>query len=155
MDPTVLSRLCGQSGAAAPVRAGLQFGQLPAAGGAAPSGASLDIDDVAGETDQDRGESRAPFPEDRLSDGGGGGAARVVPDDFGTDWTAEIGNCDVRMRKSERNHMKTTATTEAVSSPPEENELWNTNRRRNTSRADKNPVADLKKDLQNYEADRK
>jgi len=59
------------------------------------------------------------------------------------------------MRKSERNHMKTTATTEAVSSPPEENELWNTNRRRNTSRADKNPVADLKKDLQNYEADRK
>lgn len=51
--------------------------------------------------------------------------------------------------------MKTTATTEAVSSPPEENELWNTNRRRNTSRADKNPVADLKKDLQDYEADRK
>ena len=155
MDAAVLSRLCGQPGAAATVRAGLQPGQLPAAGGAAQSGASLDIDDAAGETDQDRGEGRAPFPEDRLSDGGGGGAARVVPDDFGTDWTAEIGNCDVRMRKSERNHMKTTATTEAVSSPPEENELWNTNRRRNTSRADKNPVADLKKDLQNYEADRK
>jgi len=60
------------------------------------------------------GEGRAPFPEDRLSDGGGCGAARVVPDDFGTDWTAEICNCDVKMSKSERNHMKTTATTEAV-----------------------------------------
>jgi len=28
------------------------------------------------------GEGRAPFPEDRLSDGGGCGAARVVPDAF-------------------------------------------------------------------------
>src|SRR5271168_2480456 len=72
------------------VRAGLQSGQLPAAGGAAASGAALDIDDVAGETDQDWCEGRASFPEDRLSDGGSGGAARVVPDDFGTDWTAEI-----------------------------------------------------------------
>jgi hypothetical protein len=51
--------------------------------------------------------------------------------------------------------MKTTATTAAVSSPPEENEFWNTNRRRNTSRADKNPVADLKNDLQTYEEGRK
>ena len=89
---------------------------------AAQSSASLVIDHVAGETDQDRGEGRAPFPEDRLSDGGSGSAARVVPDDFGADWTAEIGNCDVRMRKSERNHVKTTATTEAVSSSPGENE---------------------------------
>ena len=67
MDKTVLPCLCRQPSAAATVRVGLQSGQLPAAGGAAPSGASLDIDDVAGETDQDRGESRAPFPEDRLS----------------------------------------------------------------------------------------
>jgi len=51
--------------------------------------------------------------------------------------------------------MKTTATTEAVSSSPEENELWNTNRRRNTSRADKKLRADWKNDLQNYEAERK
>jgi hypothetical protein len=51
--------------------------------------------------------------------------------------------------------MKITATTEAVSSPPEENELWSQQWRRNTSRADKKPVADLKKDLQNYEAGRK
>jgi hypothetical protein len=36
---------------------------------------------------------------DRLSDGGSGSAERVVPDDFGTDWTAEIGNCDVRMKE--------------------------------------------------------
>jgi len=93
-----------------------------AKGGATPSGASLDVYDIAGKTDQDRGEGCAPFPEDRLSDGGSGSAARVVPDDFGADWTAEIGNCDVRMRKSERNHVKTTATTEAVSSSPGENE---------------------------------
>src|ERR1017187_5273238 len=68
MDAPVLSRLCGQPGAAATVRAGLQPGQLPAAGHVAPGGASLDIDDVAGETDQDWGEGRAPFPEDRLLD---------------------------------------------------------------------------------------
>ena len=155
MDPPVLSRLCGQSGAAAPVRAGLQFGQLPASGGATPIGASLDVDDAAGEIDQDRGEGGSPFPEDHLPDGGSGGAERVVPDDFGTDWTAEITGSSNRMRKSGRNHMKTTATTEAVSSSPEENELWNTNRRRNTSRADKKLRADWKNDLQNYEAERK
>jgi hypothetical protein len=45
---------------------------------AVPSGASLDVDDVAGETNQDRGEGCAPFPEDRLPDGGGGVAARFV-----------------------------------------------------------------------------
>jgi hypothetical protein len=74
------------------------LGNFPAAGGAAQSGASLDVDDAAGETDQDRGEGRAPFPEDRLPDGGGGGAARVVP-------AAIEGNC-----------MKTMETTEVVSS---------------------------------------
>ena len=51
MDPPVLSRLCGQLSAVAPVRAGLQSGQLSAAGGATPSSASLDLDDVAGEAD--------------------------------------------------------------------------------------------------------
>jgi len=91
---------------AANVRACLQLGQLSAAGGAATIGASLDIDDVAGEADQDRGKGRAPFPEDRLSDGGSGGAVRVVSDDFGTDWTAEITSSSNRMRKSGRNHMK-------------------------------------------------
>src|SRR5271155_1028239 len=98
MDKAVLSRFCGQSGAAAPVRAGLQPGQLPAAGGAAPIGASLDIDDVAGETDQDRGKGGAPFPENRLPDGGGGGAARVVPGDSGRDWAVAIGSRVVRMK---------------------------------------------------------
>ena len=34
-----------------------------------------------------------------LPDGGSGGAARVVPDHFGRDWAAEIGNCDVRMKE--------------------------------------------------------
>src|ERR1039457_455754 len=99
MDAPVLSRLCGQPGAAATVRAGLQPGQLSAAGGIAPSSASLDIDDVAGETDQDRGEGCAPFPQDSLPDGGGGGPARVVPGYTGRDWTAEIGNRDVRMKE--------------------------------------------------------
>jgi hypothetical protein len=56
MDPPALSRLCGQPGAAATVRVGLQPGQLPAAGSVAPGGASLDFDDAAGEIDQDRGE---------------------------------------------------------------------------------------------------
>jgi len=51
--------------------------------------------------------------------------------------------------------MKTTATTEAVSSPPEENEHWNTKWRRTTSCAGKKPAADLKKDLHNLEAGRK
>ena len=51
MDAPILSRLCGQPSAAATVRVGLQSGQLPAAGGAAASGASLDVDDVAGEAD--------------------------------------------------------------------------------------------------------
>jgi len=66
----------------ATVRAGLQSGQFPAAGGAAPSGASLDVDDVAGEIDQDWGEGGAAFPENRLPDGGSGGAASVVSDDL-------------------------------------------------------------------------
>src|SRR5208283_4125308 len=55
MDEAVLSRFCGQPGAAATVRAGLQFGQFPAAGGAAPSSASLDIDDATGKNAGQRG----------------------------------------------------------------------------------------------------
>jgi hypothetical protein len=46
------------------------------------------------------------------------------------------------MSKSEKNHMKTTATTEAVSSSPGENGHWNTKWRRTTSRAGKKQVAD-------------
>ena len=46
---------------------------------------SLDIENVAGEADQDWG--------------GSGGAARVVSDHFGTNRTTEIGNGDVRMKK--------------------------------------------------------
>src|SRR5271154_2064556 len=148
MDKAVLSRLCGQSGAAATIRAGLQSGQLSAAGGAAPSGASLDIDDVAGETDQDWGEGCAPFPEDRLPDGGGGCAARVVPGHSGKDWAAEIGNCDVRMKAD---HVKTTATTEEVSSHPGETRHWSQKCRRNTFRAGKKPVADEKMSCKSVE----
>ncbi len=82
MDPAFRSRLCGQTGAAATVRAGLQPGQLSAASGAAPSGAALDVNDAAGEADQDRGEGRAPLTAGGFSDGRGGGAARVGPVHF-------------------------------------------------------------------------
>ncbi len=60
-------------------------------------GASLDVDDVAGETDQDRGEGRAPFPAGDLPDGGGGGSTRVVPGYSGKDWMAEIAHAAARL----------------------------------------------------------
>jgi len=43
-----------------------------------PGGASTDIDDVAGEIDQDRGEGSCPFREDSLPDAEVR-PARVVP----------------------------------------------------------------------------
>src|ERR1035437_6021849 len=115
MDAPVLSRLCGQRGAAATVRAGLQSGQLSSTGGAAAIGASLDIDDVAGETDQDRGEGRAPFPAGSLPDGGGGGSESVVPGHSGRERAAAIGSRCVRMKAE---HVKTPQKTEEVSSHP-------------------------------------
>jgi hypothetical protein len=99
MIPAFVSRLCGQSSAAATVRAGLQPGQFSAAGGTAPVSASLDVDDVAGKTDQDRGEGCVPFRENCLPDGGGGGPARVVPGRSGRNWAAEIGNGVIRMKE--------------------------------------------------------
>src|SRR5208337_943510 len=110
-----------------------------ASGGAAPSGASLDVDDAAGKTDQDWGEGCAPFSEDHLPDGGSSRAARAVPDDFGTDWTAKIGNCDVRMKADPD---KTTTTTEVVSSQPEETRHWSQNCPRKASNAGEKQVAD-------------
>ncbi len=53
------------------------------------------------------------------------------------------------------NHMKTTATTEVVSSPPEEKWHRNTKWRRNTFRAGQKLKADWKKDLHNLGAGRK
>ena len=93
-----------------------------------PHPAALHIDTPPGSGD-------LAFPEDRLSDGGSSRAAKVVPDDFGTDWTAEITSYSNRMRKSGRNHMKITAQTEAVSSPPEEKWHWSQQWRQNTFRA--------------------
>ena len=87
-DLTRLRRRLGASRRAAQYRnrtARRLAGGAAAAGGATPGYVSLDVDDVAGETDQDQGEGRAPFPDDRLPDGGGGGAATDVPDHFGTD----------------------------------------------------------------------
>jgi hypothetical protein len=51
--------------------------------------------------------------------------------------------------------MKTTATTEAVSSPPGENEHWSQQWRRNTSRVEQKPVVGWKNDLQIQGAGRK
>jgi len=135
MDPPVLSRLWGQSSAVAPVRAGLQSGQLSASDGAAPSSSSLDVDDAAGKTDQDWGEGGSPFPEDCFPNGGSGGAARVVPGHFGRDWAAAIGNRDVRMKADID---KTTATTKVVSSHPGETRQWSQKWGRNTASAEKN-----------------
>jgi hypothetical protein len=50
-------------------------------------------------------------------------------------------------RKSERNHMKTTATTEAVSSPPGEHGIGAKNGVETPPGPGKKPVADCKKDL--------
>src|SRR5271155_4359610 len=90
MDAPVLSRLCGQPSAVAAICAGVQSGQLSASGRVAPSGAALDADDVAGETDQDRSEGGAPFAAGDLPDGGGGNPTGIVPNYSGKDWVAEI-----------------------------------------------------------------
>ena len=79
MDPALVPRFRGQRGAVAPVRAGVQLGQLPAPGGAACLSAALDADDVAGEADLDWGEGGAPRPEGGLSNGGGRSSPGVVP----------------------------------------------------------------------------
>jgi hypothetical protein len=47
----------------------------------------------------------------------------------------EIGNCDIRMKAE---HVKTTETTEEVSSPPGEKGLWIPKRHRNTALPEKN-----------------
>ena len=59
------------------------------------------------------------------------------------------------MRKSGKNHMKITAPTEAVSSPPEEKWHWTQKCRRNASCAGQKPVVDWKNDLQIEGAGRK
>ena len=51
--------------------------------------------------------------------------------------------------------MKTTATTEAVSSPPEEKWHLSQQWRQNTFRAGQKPRSDWKNDLQTYEEGRK
>jgi hypothetical protein len=90
MDAVVLSRLCGQPSAVAAICAGVQSGQLSAAGRATPSGGALDADDVAGETDQDRSEGGAPCAAGDLPDGGSGDPTGIVPRHSGKDWVAEV-----------------------------------------------------------------
>jgi hypothetical protein len=59
------------------------------------------------------------------------------------------------MNESELNHMKTTATTEAVSLPPEEKWHWIQQWRRNTTCAGQKPRSDWKNDSQIQGAGRK
>jgi hypothetical protein len=73
-----VSLLRGQSGAAALVRPCIQHGKLPSADGAAALGAALVVDDVARETDQNRGKDCAPLSAGGLPDGGGGGPPREL-----------------------------------------------------------------------------
>lgn len=63
------------------------------------SGASLVVDDVAQEADQDRGEGGVSFQAGDLPDGGGGGAEGVVPRHLAGNRAAEIGNCATGMKK--------------------------------------------------------
>src|SRR5208283_5433932 len=86
--------------------AGVQSGQLSAAGRVAPSGAALDADDVAGETDQDRREGGAPFAAGDLSDGRGGNPTGIVPDYSGKDWVAEIAHTATRLMLAGRQSRK-------------------------------------------------
>ena len=70
-----------------------------AKGGATPSGASLDVYDIAGKTDQDRGEGCAAFTASDLPDGGGGGSPRVVPGDPGENREPENAAGGIRIRE--------------------------------------------------------
>jgi hypothetical protein len=101
----------------------------------ANAGNTQNIDDVARETDQDRGKGRAPFPADNLPDGRGGGSARVVPGHSGRDWAVAIGSRVVRMKAD---HGKTLQNTEEVSSQPAEKGHWSQKWQRNTPTPEKN-----------------
>lgn len=57
-------------------------GQLPTTGGAPEVGAALDVDDATRKAHQDWSQSGAPLPAGGFPEGGGGGAARVVPRHF-------------------------------------------------------------------------
>ena len=87
LDTTFLSRLCGQSGSTAIVHPGLQSGQLPAAIGVTPEGEALVFDHLAGETGEDRSQSRESLRLCHFSDGRGGSAADTIQGDSGADWT--------------------------------------------------------------------
>ena len=83
---------------------------------------------------------------DRLPNGESGGAARVVPIDFGTDWSAKIGNCDVRMKAD---GVKTASTTEEVSSHSVEQRHRSQKWDRDTCRAAENATLEWEKRIAN------
>ena len=85
MDEALLPRHRGQSCEIAVVRLGVQPGQLSTATGSAASHEDLDDDDLAGEVDQDRGQSGSACQVRNLPDGGGGGLVSAVPSDHRTD----------------------------------------------------------------------
>ncbi len=87
MDKALMPRLHGQPCAIAIVRPGVQPGQLSTPTGSATSHEDLDDDDLAGEADQDRGQSGSACQVRNLPDGGGCGAVSAIPSDPGTDTT--------------------------------------------------------------------
>ena len=66
-------------------RPGVQPGHLIAAAGPAASHEDVDDDDLAGEVDQDRGQSGSACQVRDFPDGRGGGSVSAVPSDPRTD----------------------------------------------------------------------
>src|SRR5512142_2040325 len=88
VDAAVMPSVQGQPGAASAVRARLQPWELLAAAGTAPGGEALELDDAAGEADQDRSQGRRSFQGGDVPDGGGGGASHALRGDPGPDRSA-------------------------------------------------------------------
>ena len=79
---------------------------------AATLGESLVLDDVAGETDQDRCQGGDSCPKGHLPDGRGGGSTGVIPSYFGSHRPLARARLVQWMNE---NHMKTSVTTGEVS----------------------------------------
>src|SRR4051812_28834409 len=87
-DQTVVPALQGQRGAAAPVRPGVQPGELAVAVGAAAVDPQLEPDHLAREAGEDRGQGCGARQVCHLPAGGGGGAPPALRGDSGADRAA-------------------------------------------------------------------
>ena len=91
VDAAVLPRLRGQPGAAAAVCPGVQPGQLPAAGWRCPRAVRhWTLTTLREKLIKIGAKVVRHCPVRDLPDGGGGGAAGVVPGHFGRDWRVEV-----------------------------------------------------------------